>query len=94
MSATDGNMACNSGFRTPVSSTVIDIAAGSKVGAYWGHVIGGAQVANDPDNPIAASHKGGVMSPALYRTMLIKFYHRPRTSLFVSLQSWPTSFDF
>ena len=24
----------------------------------WGHVIGGKQGANDPDHPIAASHKG------------------------------------
>ncbi|KAF2743690.1 lytic polysaccharide monooxygenase [Sporormia fimetaria CBS 119925] len=54
----DGNMACNSGFRTPVSTKVIDVKAGDRIGVQWGHVIGGAQFANDPDHPIAKSHKG------------------------------------
>ncbi|KAF2252649.1 lytic polysaccharide monooxygenase [Trematosphaeria pertusa] len=54
----DGNFACNSGFKTPVSTKVIDVKGGDKVGVMWGHVIGGAQFANDKDNPIAASHKG------------------------------------
>jgi hypothetical protein len=54
----DGNFACNSGYRTPVSSTVINVKAGDKVGVMWGHIIGGAQSANDADNPIAKSHKG------------------------------------
>jgi hypothetical protein len=58
MSATDSNIACNTGFRTPISSEVINVPAGAKVGAYWGHVIGGAQSSNDADNPIAKSHKG------------------------------------
>ncbi|KAF8417510.1 glycosyl hydrolase family 61-domain-containing protein [Tirmania nivea] len=35
-------------------STIINTPAG----AWWGHVIGGAQVPNDPENPIASSHKG------------------------------------
>lgn len=39
---------------------MIDVPAGAKLGAYFGHVIGGAQFANDPDNPIAKSHKGPV----------------------------------
>lgn len=58
----DQNMACNSGYKTPVSSKVIDVKAGDKVGVQWGHVIGGAQMANDADHPIAKSHKG----PAIF----------------------------
>ncbi|KAF2278383.1 glycoside hydrolase family 61 protein-like protein [Westerdykella ornata] len=54
----DQNIACNSGYRTPVSNVVIDVKAGDRVGVQWGHVIGGAQFANDPDHPIAKSHKG------------------------------------
>ncbi|CAJ2505516.1 Uu.00g129100.m01.CDS01 [Anthostomella pinea] len=42
------------------SDKMISVAAGDSLGAYFGHVIGGAQFANDPDNPIAASHKGPV----------------------------------
>ncbi|KAH7085341.1 glycoside hydrolase [Paraphoma chrysanthemicola] len=54
----DGNIACNSGFQSPVSSKIIEVKAGDKVGVNWGHVIGGAQFANDADHPIAKSHKG------------------------------------
>ncbi|KAJ4365582.1 hypothetical protein N0V83_008202 [Neocucurbitaria cava] len=57
----DNNIACNSGYKTPVSTKVIDVKAGDKVGVMWGHVIGGAQTANDADNPIAKSHKGPTM---------------------------------
>lgn len=57
----DGNIACNSGWVSPVSSKIIDVKGGDKVGVMWGHVIGGAQVANDADNPIAHSHKGPTM---------------------------------
>jgi cellulase len=57
----DANFACNSGYRTPVSTKVIDVKAGDKVGVQWGHVIGGPQMANDPDHPIAKSHKGPTM---------------------------------
>jgi cellulase len=53
----DAEFACNKGL-THKDSTVISVAPGAKVGAWWGHVIGGAQGANDKDNPIAASHKG------------------------------------
>lgn len=42
------------------SDKVISVKAGDDIGAYFGHVIGGAQFANDPDNPIAKSHKGPV----------------------------------
>lgn len=57
----DNNIACNSGFQSPVSSKVIDVKAGDKVGVNWGHIIGGAQSANDADHPIAKSHKGPTM---------------------------------
>ncbi|CAO2656083.1 Nn.00g048860.m01.CDS01 [Neocucurbitaria sp. VM-36] len=57
----DNNIACNSGYKSPVSSKVIDVKAGDKIGVQWGHVIGGAQIANDPDHPIAKSHKGPTM---------------------------------
>ncbi|KAF2466736.1 uncharacterized protein BDR25DRAFT_376874 [Lindgomyces ingoldianus] len=54
----DGSFACNSGYKSPVSTTVISVKPGDKVGVKWGHVLGGAQFANDKDNPIAPSHKG------------------------------------
>ncbi|PSN62551.1 hypothetical protein BS50DRAFT_603251 [Corynespora cassiicola Philippines] len=54
----DQSMACNANYRTPVSTKVIDVKPGDKVGVQWGHVIGGAQFPNDPDHPIAKSHKG------------------------------------
>jgi cellulase len=59
-SVTDGSFACNKDLRHK-DSTVITVPAGAKVGAWWGHVIGGAQGANDPDHPIAKSHKGPIM---------------------------------
>ncbi|KAF1917469.1 glycoside hydrolase [Ampelomyces quisqualis] len=55
----DGSFACNKDLKHK-DSTIITIPAGAKVGAWWGHVIGGAQGANDPDNPIAKSHKGPI----------------------------------
>lgn len=42
------------------SKEVITVAAGDKIGSWWQHVIGGPQFANDPDNPIAPSHKGPI----------------------------------
>lgn len=39
-------------------NNVIKIPAGARVGAWWGHEIGGASGPNDPDHPIAKSHKG------------------------------------
>ncbi|KAL1595607.1 hypothetical protein SLS59_008245 [Nothophoma quercina] len=54
----DANMACNSNFKQPVSTKVISVKGGDKVGVLWGHVIGGAQYQGDPDQPIAKSHKG------------------------------------
>ncbi|POS75651.1 glycosyl hydrolase family 61 [Diaporthe helianthi] len=58
-SPNDANFACNTGI-VYKDSNVISIPAGAKVGAWWGHVIGGAQSANDPDHPIAKSHKGPI----------------------------------
>ncbi|RDL30660.1 Glycosyl hydrolase family 61 [Venustampulla echinocandica] len=56
----DGSFACNKDIKHQ-DSTVISVAAGAKVGGWWGHVIGGAQGSNDPDNPIASSHKGPII---------------------------------
>jgi cellulase len=56
-SVTDGSFACNKDIKHK-DSTIITVPAGAKVGAWWGHVIGGAQGSNDPDHPIAKSHKG------------------------------------
>jgi lytic cellulose monooxygenase (C1-hydroxylating) len=53
----DPEFACNKAIQFK-DNTVITVPAGAKVGAWWGHVIGGAQVPNDPDHPIAKSHKG------------------------------------
>ncbi|KAK4226505.1 family 61 putative glycoside hydrolase [Podospora fimiseda] len=44
------------------SNTVINVNSGDRLGAYWGHVIGGAQFPNDVDHPIAKSHKGPVQA--------------------------------
>ncbi|KAI1485911.1 glycoside hydrolase family 61 protein [Biscogniauxia mediterranea] len=42
------------------SPTVIDVKAGDEIGAWYQHVIGGAQGPADADNPIASSHKGPI----------------------------------
>jgi cellulase len=44
------------------SQTVLTVAPGDRIGQWWQHVIGGGQIPNDPDNPIAKSHKGPVMA--------------------------------
>ncbi|KAK3328762.1 family 61 glycosyl hydrolase [Apodospora peruviana] len=54
------DFACNTGIQYK-DNNVITIPAGAKVGAWWGHEIGGASGPNDADNPIAASHKGPIM---------------------------------
>ncbi|KAF1994197.1 carbohydrate-binding module family 1 protein [Amniculicola lignicola CBS 123094] len=59
-SVTDASFSCNKDIKHK-DTTVISIPAGAKVGAWWGHVIGGAQGANDPDHPIAKSHKGPII---------------------------------
>lgn len=63
----DASFACNKDIKHQ-DSTIISVPAGAKVGAWWGHVIGGAQSANDPDDPIAASHKGRSRSAVLPRS--------------------------
>jgi lytic cellulose monooxygenase (C1-hydroxylating) len=60
MNVNDPNFACNTGIQFK-DNTIITIPAGARVGAWWGHVIGGAQQANDPDHPIARSHKGPII---------------------------------
>lgn len=50
-------MACNNNIQYK-DNTIINVPAGARVGAWWGHVIGGPQGQNDPDHPIASSHKG------------------------------------
>ncbi|KAK4443304.1 family 61 putative glycoside hydrolase [Podospora aff. communis PSN243] len=52
--------ACNTNIRYK-DNNVITVPAGARVGAWWGHEIGGAQFQGDPDHPIAASHKGPIM---------------------------------
>ncbi|KAL0933853.1 glycosyl hydrolase family 61 [Colletotrichum truncatum] len=56
----DGGFACNNNIQYK-DNNVISVPAGARVGAWWGHVIGGAQGPNDPDHPIAASHKGPII---------------------------------
>jgi len=58
LTVTSPAIACNTGLLTPISTAVVTIPAGAKVGAWYEHVIGGPQTVGDPDNPIAASHKG------------------------------------
>ena len=64
----DGEFACNKDIRHK-DDTIINIPAGARVGAWWGHVIGGAQYANDPDHPIARSHKGTVCFSSSTKTL-------------------------
>ena len=61
MNVSDANIVCNTGIYEPVSSKASDVPAGAKVSVMWGHVIGGAHVSNDPDNPVSKSHKGPVI---------------------------------
>lgn len=83
------DIACNVGLQSPVSTSIIQIPGGSKVGAYWQHLIGGPQGSNDPDNPIAASHKGPIVvylakvccpsnSLNTFNILGIQFWHRFR----------------
>ncbi|RYP14667.1 hypothetical protein DL765_006233 [Monosporascus sp. GIB2] len=56
--ATSNSLTCGTPGST--SNKVIEVKAGDRIGAWYQHVIGGPQFPNDPDNPIAASHKGPV----------------------------------
>ena len=51
------DFACNTNIQIK-DNNVITVPAGARVGAWWGHEIGGANGPNDQDHPIAASHKG------------------------------------
>jgi cellulase len=51
---TGDSIACNTNLYSPV---LVTIPAGAKVGTSYEHVIRGPQIPNDPDNPIAHSHK-------------------------------------
>ncbi|KAL0941557.1 endoglucanase ii [Colletotrichum truncatum] len=55
----DQDFACNKNLNY-LDKTVVKVPAGASVGAWWGHVIGGAMGPNDQDNPIAESHKGPI----------------------------------
>lgn len=44
------------------STAVVSTDPGDKVGVWFQHTIGGPQGTNDPDNPIASSHKGPVIA--------------------------------
>jgi cellulase len=52
-------MACGQPGSHP--SAVINVKAGDKIGAFWGHVIGGAQYPNNLAICIDPSHKGPIM---------------------------------
>jgi cellulase len=52
------DIVCGQGGYT--NSKVIQVPAGASIGNYWQHLLGGPQGSNDPDNPIAASHKGPI----------------------------------
>lgn len=60
--ANDSQIACNKNIQYK-DNNVITVPAGARVGARYQHIIGGPQGANDPDNPIAASHKGSLPHP-------------------------------
>ncbi|SPO07177.1 related to endoglucanase B [Cephalotrichum gorgonifer] len=56
----DAAFACNKNLEAK-DNNIISIPAGARVGARYQHLVGGPQGSNDPDNPIAASHKGPIM---------------------------------
>ncbi len=66
-------MACNTGI-VYKDSVVHQITAGSTIGAWWGHVIGGPQWPVDPDNPVSPGHKGPI---SVYLYVLLRTPHLP-----------------
>jgi len=62
LSITGDSIVCNTGLKELVSRAVVTIPAGAKVGAWYKHVLGGPQIPNDADNPIAKSRKGPFMT--------------------------------
>lgn len=60
---TSKDIICNGGinpYRTPVSTSIINVPAGSKVTTEWHHTLDGANAA-DGDDPISPGHLGPVM---------------------------------
>lgn len=57
---TSSALTCNSPLNQPVSTDVIEVAAGDTFGMQWNHNLAGP-TAGDADDPIASSHKGPVM---------------------------------
>ncbi|CAN8105951.1 unnamed protein product [Discula destructiva] len=57
---TSTNIVCGAAGAT--STAVVAANPGDDVGIWFQHAIGGPQGSSDPDNPIAASHKGPVMA--------------------------------
>jgi cellulase len=53
----DPELACNKNIQFK-DNVIHSINPGARIGAWWGHEIGGAAGPNDPDHPIAKSHKG------------------------------------
>ena len=80
LSVTGSSIVCNTGLKTPVSTTVVSIPAGAKVSAWYQHILGGPQGANDADNPIAVSHKG----PLIVYLAKVKYYE---LRLYITLYS-------
>ncbi|EIN04298.1 glycoside hydrolase family 61 protein [Punctularia strigosozonata HHB-11173 SS5] len=60
---TSNDVICNGGinpYHTPISTAIVNVPAGATVTTQWHHTLN--QVANDPADPIDASHKGPVMT--------------------------------
>jgi len=61
---TSDDLICNGGinpYQTPVSTVIINAAAGASVTAEWHHTLAGLDP-SDPADPIDPSHKGPVMA--------------------------------
>ncbi|KAF3762945.1 family 61 glycoside hydrolase [Cryphonectria parasitica EP155] len=76
LDVTSDSLICGTAGTT--STTVISAEPGDKIGAWWQHIIGGPQGANDADNPIASSHKGPVMA---YMARVVNAATSPQTGL-------------
>ncbi|RPD62199.1 hypothetical protein L226DRAFT_551726 [Lentinus tigrinus ALCF2SS1-7] len=64
MDVTSNDLICNGGinpYHQPISTTVINVPAGSQVTAEWHHTLSGADPSDSAD-PIDPSHKGPVMA--------------------------------
>jgi cellulase len=79
------DFACNTNIQLR-DSTVIKVPAGARVGAWWQHEIGGPSGPSDPDNPIAASHKGASLA-----LLLLIHQHTPFTARILTPRAGPIS---